>query len=238
MTGRSPYRSARIPLGNCETPYASHMPESARPIAVFETAYSAVMNGTTGLIASRAKYVTKNASIHSVNTVWRYRQFVGDTLTELRPVRGQPLRFRTDSGVRRDAGRHPFASRPSSGRLGGYETAAGSTRLPTQRSVATSPATASGTSQRNAASRPADAWIPATSNTVGPQQANPERSPRDTGGRARSGPDPARRRPAPGDDRDRERHSDEHRESEADSSSDGREKVSTGPTATSATGSY
>jgi len=36
---------------------------------VFETPKSSMINGTTGLIATRAKYVTKNANIHRVNTV-------------------------------------------------------------------------------------------------------------------------------------------------------------------------
>ena len=55
MTRFSPILSARTPLGYCERPYAIHIPERAIPIWVFETAKSAVMNGTTGLTATRAK---------------------------------------------------------------------------------------------------------------------------------------------------------------------------------------
>jgi len=45
----------------------------------------------TGLIASRAKYVTRNASIHSDSTVWRYCQLIRPSLATCRSGLGSTL---------------------------------------------------------------------------------------------------------------------------------------------------
>ena len=72
MMRRSPYRSASKPLGNCARAYASHMPVSANPMALFETAKASPTAGTTGLIARRAAIVAKNASVHAPSTAPSY----------------------------------------------------------------------------------------------------------------------------------------------------------------------
>jgi hypothetical protein len=74
MTGRSPNRSARMPLGYYEAKYAIHIPVNATPIDEFETPNVAVIWPTTGLIASRPAIVAKNASVHSASNVSWYRQ--------------------------------------------------------------------------------------------------------------------------------------------------------------------
>jgi len=68
MMLRSPYRSAKRPLGNCAAAYASHMPVSASPIAAFDTPKALLIAGTTGLITSRAAIVAKKASVQAAST--------------------------------------------------------------------------------------------------------------------------------------------------------------------------
>jgi hypothetical protein len=69
MIVRSPYFSPRIPLGNCMTAYAAHIPVSTRPTALFETSKVSMMSGMSGLTTRRATYVPKNAVIVSPSSV-------------------------------------------------------------------------------------------------------------------------------------------------------------------------
>jgi hypothetical protein len=64
-----------MPLGNCESAYVAHIPDSASPTAPVLTPSVVSISGTTGLITSRAVTVAKNAAAHDTRTVFLYDQF-------------------------------------------------------------------------------------------------------------------------------------------------------------------